>query len=56
MSICKCIAEIHGGKIWAEIPGLDRGITFYFTIPFLTNENNTFIDEEVYKETDQLSF
>jgi len=33
MSICKRIVEKHGGTIWAESDGLDKGSTFYFTLP-----------------------
>lgn len=27
--------EAHGGKIWADSPGLEQGATFYFTLPFV---------------------
>jgi PAS domain S-box-containing protein len=33
LSICKHIVEKHGGTIWAGSPGLEKGSTFYFTIP-----------------------
>ncbi len=32
LSICRKIIEKHGGKIWAESPGLGKGSTFYFTL------------------------
>ena len=32
LSICKRIVEKHGGKIWADSPGIGKGSTFYFTL------------------------
>ena len=31
--IAKGIIEAHGGKIWVESKGLEKGATFYFTLP-----------------------
>ena len=33
LSICKRIIELHGGKIWAESPGPNKGSIFKFTLP-----------------------
>ncbi|MEF8848164.1 MAG: PAS domain S-box protein [Candidatus Thermoplasmatota archaeon] len=33
MPICKKIVEKHGGRIWAESPGLGKGTTYYIKLP-----------------------
>jgi two-component system sensor kinase FixL len=33
LALVRRIAEVHGGKAWAESDGLGRGTTMYFTIP-----------------------
>jgi DNA-binding response OmpR family regulator/signal transduction histidine kinase len=33
LSVARATIEAHGGKIWADSPGLGQGVTFYCTLP-----------------------
>lgn len=35
LALARATIEAHGGKIWADSPGLGQGATFYCTLPFL---------------------
>ncbi|MEJ2250773.1 MAG: ATP-binding protein [Candidatus Lokiarchaeota archaeon] len=39
LNISKQIVELHKGKIWAESKGLNKGTTFYITLPFYVSES-----------------
>ena len=39
LSIAKGLVDAHGGKIWAESPGLGKGATFKVLLPFLTTSS-----------------
>ena len=38
LSVTKGLVTEHGGKIWAESPGMGKGSTFTFTLPKLKNK------------------
>jgi len=38
--LSKEIIDLHNGKIWVESPGLDKGSTFYFSLPIISNNDN----------------
>ncbi|OGO18692.1 MAG: hypothetical protein A2Z14_19155 [Chloroflexi bacterium RBG_16_48_8] len=36
LTITKYLVEAHGGKVWAESQGINKGSTFHFTLPIAT--------------------
>jgi signal transduction histidine kinase len=37
LKLSKTLVELHGGKIWMESEGRDKGSTFYFSLPIIKN-------------------
>jgi PAS domain S-box-containing protein len=56
LGICKRIVERHGGKIWAESPGLGKGTSIFFRIPIdelgrkKLEESNIEINKDLQKQ------
>jgi PAS domain S-box-containing protein len=46
MSISKRIVEKHGGKIWVESDGLEKGSKIFFTLPLKKNLNESRSNEQ----------
>ncbi len=44
LSICKTILEAHGGKIWVESEGKDKGSTFRFILPIINEKESLAAD------------
>ena len=47
LSICKTILEAHGGKIWVESEGKDKGSTFRFILPIINEKESLAADSQI---------
>lgn len=44
LSLTKSLVELHGGKIWVESGGKDKGSTFRLIIPILTSDAHSSVE------------
>jgi PAS domain S-box-containing protein len=57
MSICKRVAEKHGGRIWAESKGLGKGSKFIFSLPKIEDPSSTdhmYVKKDISAEVDRI--
>ena len=40
LALCRAIVQAHGGRIWAESQGEDRGSTLYISLPLMNQKEN----------------
>lgn len=52
LAVARAIIEAHGGRIWADSPGLTEGATFYCTLPF--TPSNSLNSSQAWSLTGQL--
>jgi signal transduction histidine kinase len=54
MSICKRIVECHGGRIWIESSGINKGSVVYFTLPLINSFDNISLIDDIHFEIDNV--
>jgi signal transduction histidine kinase/DNA-binding response OmpR family regulator len=53
LSICQCIVQRHGGKIWATSPGIEEGSTLTFSLPLAGKEVTVCTESDKPNQTGQ---
>ncbi|HZS77668.1 MAG TPA: ATP-binding protein [Ktedonobacteraceae bacterium] len=50
LAVSRAIIAAHGGRIWADSPGIGRGATFYFTLPLAKTAQERLSPEPVSRQ------